>query len=86
MPQHALQPHVVAFARRLDLSGVVIDRHAVRRLRDRDERVQPFADVGDVRQTDPRRRLAAEGDEPPGTGGVKRTRGRAATTDRRRRP
>ena len=61
--EHALQPHVLRLARRLHLAGVVVVAHAVGQLRDRDRRVQPFADVDDVRLPDARRRVAAVRDE-----------------------
>ena len=59
MTEHALQPHVLRLARCLYLAGVVVVADTCRRLRDRDERVQPFADVDDFCQVHPRRSIAA---------------------------
>ena len=61
--EHALQPHVLRFARRLHFAGVVIVAHAVGELGHGHRRVDAFADVDDVGLADARRRVAAVGDE-----------------------
>ena len=48
MPEHALQPHVLRLARRLDLARVVVVQHAAGQSRHGDRRVPALADVDDV--------------------------------------
>ena len=64
--EHALQPHVLRFARGLDLAGVVIIQHAVRQSRDGDRCVPALANVDDLSLTQPRRRVTTVGDEHSG--------------------
>jgi hypothetical protein len=66
MTEHALQAHVLRFAGRLHFAGVVIVAHAVGELGHRHRRVDAFADVDDVGLAEPRRRVAAVGNEQTG--------------------
>ena len=61
--EHPLQAHVLRFARRLHLAGVVIVEHAVATARDRHRGVPAFAHVDDLSLADAGRGVAAVGDE-----------------------